>query len=323
MKEVFEDMMDNILEDGFNDKGHCSEAGQEWEKELCKLLLRIFLWIDGFEQHVEPGEPGSLKYTTWKKRDDSGVTPEQRDLQPYYRCLLGNVTIIKMLGRHCSFNTVAPVIGSKRESVRQSFGDMSDGNEICKDVDVGSLNLGGMFMWGEIKKWIDVYGSTGNDGKRMLSTEIKGHNKLHRIKNEGQAEKYCHGRKKEKEIKKETLQKLNIKADNDVELSLEEEKEPSVGRKALDELVRQVKEVLRTAGLARKEDLDEEELMQKLKEVVNEAIYKVLPPQQQQQQVQGNECKGALCDRLSCIAHKWKNIRGHGTSVRMNIFYYN
>ncbi|ANQ07487.1 SICA antigen [Plasmodium coatneyi] len=158
MKEVFNDMMDNIQRDGFNDKGYCSERG--WNpktKELCKILLRLQFWIDGLVQKWEGVENwGPQGYFHWVKREDNNITPKKKELQSYYRCLLGKVTMMKMLLPHCDLNKVVDVVQGGVDGIRKTR-VFSDGNQLCKGLELKSLKMGGRLIWQQISEWIDNY----------------------------------------------------------------------------------------------------------------------------------------------------------------------
>ncbi|ANQ06559.1 SICA antigen [Plasmodium coatneyi] len=143
--------MDNILDGAGNDTGICSKLGNnmDFEKELCKILLRIYFWMDGFEQKHEAGMKNSTGYFQWKEREKKeNETEEEWKLQLYYRCLLGRITMMSMLGTHCSMEKVLPIVEGGVVDWRKSHGrSPGSGNELCKGVDLQSLKLGKGLIW--------------------------------------------------------------------------------------------------------------------------------------------------------------------------------
>ncbi|ANQ09289.1 SICA-like antigen [Plasmodium coatneyi] len=243
------DMMFNILDDGEKDKEMCSSLDSKEEKELCELLLRIFFWMDGLKQIPSKEKVGRFPWVQREKVEEKDTT-EQEALKSYYRCLLGKVTILNMLGKHCKLKEVTPLVTKGRDEMRTTM-NLNGGNKFCKDVDFGSLYLGKKFMWEEIKKGIDDFKREDDNGVGLSKVE-KGQSKLHTIRNEGQNRRIC---PQDGNLDKEILEKLEIKVTKDDKdlLSLEDDndplgKEPSGGSKELEDLLVKAKEAKDAGG---------------------------------------------------------------------------
>ncbi|ANQ08909.1 Uncharacterized protein PCOAH_00036670 [Plasmodium coatneyi] len=239
-------MMYNIEKDGQQDQKMCSTLeNKEREKELCKLLLRIFFWMDGLRQQVPNVKGGSTGQMIWIRRnEETKVKKEEEDLEHYYRCLIGKVTLVKMLGKHCKLKDVSDVVMKDVGNMRTRM-NIPGGNKFCKDVDFGSLRIGGTFMWGKIKEWIDAFTIAGSYGVELPEVE-KGQSKLHDIQKKGQKKEICP--EGEVELDPSILEKLEIKfIDDSEDLSLDEAidppgKETSGGKKELEEVLKEAME---------------------------------------------------------------------------------
>ncbi|ANQ09782.1 SICA antigen [Plasmodium coatneyi] len=302
--------MDTILDDGENEKHMCSEdtsgyKGKDWgeeEKKLCKILLRIFFWMDGLKQKWEPGKGYGSGYFGWIKSTDQ--TSEEGKVKSYYRCLLGKVTMLNMLGKHCAMEKVAKVVKNKMGAFRVSM-IHDEGNQLCKNVNVKDFMWGRRLIWEQVKEWIDKYKRDGTSRESLakaLSAVTPKNSLLHRIKEEG--EEKCPGGKKKENISKEILQNLEmaITAEDDVDIN--EDSEP-LDKGVLDKVLEEVQKVVDTDRTRRKQDHNEEELKGEVHAAVKRVTQKYETPPQQ-----GGECKeGAPCTRPQCIANKWVKNR--------------
>ncbi|ANQ07053.1 SICA antigen [Plasmodium coatneyi] len=266
--------MNNIQDDGKNDQGHCSEVGDGWEKELCKLLIRIFLWMDGLVQKHEPVYESNVRYTTWERRENER-TREKEVLHSYYRCLIGKVTMVKMLGDHCDLEKVSTTVATRRAFMRQSVGNTGLGNTICNKVDVGSLIMGKTLIWKELKKWIDVYQRPG-DPQRGLNQVKKEESALHLRRNNGQRPSCPSGNKKG-QINKEALKNLGIVVDQDGELKILEDN-VTFGKSALEEVVKKGLDAMQIASAVGNDEQKEPQVEKTVRKAVSKAIQGVLSP---------------------------------------------
>ncbi|ANQ08762.1 SICA antigen [Plasmodium coatneyi] len=301
---VFKDMMKNIDRDGFNDKGYCSE--RNWDsktKELCKILLRLFFWMDGLKQKWEGKTGDERGYFYWDKRNDNEITPKDWKLQSYYRCLVGKVTMMSMLGTHCRMEKVLPIVTGGVGGMRM-VKSSGKGNELCRGLNLRNLKMGRRLIWREVLQWINDYKREEPDLGMDLHVVQAGKTTLHRIRDEGQDEKYC---PHEKKIERETLKQLEIRADSDEDLSLEEENEP-LDKSALEGLLQKAKE-LQSQG----QDAMAKQLDQSLKALSVKSRTRAPAIQQK-----GEDCKGKtdLCNRVNCVSDKWHQNRDHNNGVK-------
>ncbi|ANQ05920.1 SICA antigen [Plasmodium coatneyi] len=205
---VFNDMMDNIEQDADDEKGMCARTGRSNKqilegdiisKELCKMLIRISLWIDGLKQDWTAG-----KGWRWVPRQREKKAKE-RKLQNYLRCLVGRVTMMRMLGMHCRLGKVAPVVKISMEDKRKEE-KFKDRSRICDEIDSESVGVGGKLIWEQLDKWINDY-ERDNAGKKWIRKVEKGGSALHTIK--GQGQKAC-PKETEKKERSETIGNLGI-----------------------------------------------------------------------------------------------------------------
>ncbi|ANQ09227.1 SICA antigen [Plasmodium coatneyi] len=304
------DMMYKIEEDAEQDLKMCStldESKKKEENELCKIVARIFLWMDGLK--IGRNEAGGAKFR-WVQGEEEDEKPEEKKLHSYYRCLIGKVTILKMLGKHCMLKEVSETVKKNREQMRTTM-DLKGGNQLCSDVDFGSLYLGKRFLWDQIKKGIDDFKRTDNHGFGSSLVQ-EGKSKLHDIQKEGQNEGIC---PKEGELDSETLQNLEITVYNKEDVSLEDDKdtdppgkEPSGGSKELEILLFKAKEA---KDAARGGDDWEQRAYQVVQENLKELFEKNMrekAEKKQQALAGGEDCsthKDDLCKRVTCVEQKW------------------
>ncbi|ANQ08960.1 SICA antigen [Plasmodium coatneyi] len=311
MKKVFDDMMENIDRDGKNDQGYCSTLQRVHNntKELCKIVLRIFFWMDGLEQKWVGEMDDEKGYFDWRTRTDEAEN--EKELLPYYRCLLGKVTMLKMLGRHCKLGEIAQEVINKRNGFRKSKGDFQ-GNTLCKDVNVKNFKWGGRLIWQQVSEWIDDY-KRPEVPEKALRAVTAGNSPLHIIKEQG--EQGCMKENMDKQI----LKKLEIEADADEVLNIVEE-DVTLDKSALEEIMHKV-EVLRKSDKipSMKDGEISQEIIQQVERVIQEVyqkelkklkpqnmpILRVLLPQSRPEQ-KGDDCnQGKLCARANCVTHHW------------------
>ncbi|ANQ07262.1 SICA antigen [Plasmodium coatneyi] len=155
MKKIYESMVKNIEQDTSMEPALCAFEddnnnqvlrGDIESKELCKMLIRTFLWMNKMKQVYK-----DIVGWTWDK-DETNYGNEE-ELQSYFRCIIGRMTILKMLGKHCKLGKVAPVVEGALGGILEHLGVKYD-HDKCDEMDLGSLSLGGKLFWGEIEKWI-------------------------------------------------------------------------------------------------------------------------------------------------------------------------
>ncbi|ANQ08373.1 SICA antigen [Plasmodium coatneyi] len=182
----FNSMMKNIGEDAYQEKLLCAYEddnekqvlGENKEKELCKMLVRMFNWIGGLEQKWD----NTLRWI-WKPKEWKGnVSNEEKELQSYLRCLVGRVTMTRMLGTHCDLDKVANLVKGAVEGMREMH-RIQDRSGICDEVDNESIGIGGRLIWKELDEWINDYEKKGEIGFEEVK---KGNSELHRIKKAGE-----------------------------------------------------------------------------------------------------------------------------------------
>ncbi|ANQ05904.1 SICA antigen [Plasmodium coatneyi] len=318
--------MYNIDQDGQEDNEMCSTLDKDKEKEekeLCKILLRIFFWMDGLRQQVPEGKVGSTRYMNWVQRvKETEVKKEEEDLEHYYRCLIGKVTLVKMLGKHCKLKEVADVVMRDVRTMRESKG-LHGGNQLCRKVDFGSLKLGNRYMWDQIEKGIDAFKRTDNYGVFGLSEVEQGKSKLHTIRDQVKETSICPNG--EDNLDKDTLEKLEITLYNDEDLSLDDDidtdKDTKNSGKELEDLLTKAKQAKETGR-----DGSTDEGFQKMMESIDDELGKRLTASQaraqatqaqpvgQQVDEDCSKYKDNLCERAKCVTGKWFKNRISGGS---------
>ncbi|ANQ07545.1 SICA antigen, partial [Plasmodium coatneyi] len=278
MKPIFHDMMDNVIRDAKDEEDICAE--EDWgstEKNLCKMLLRISFWMDGMEQKWNEKEKKYL----WEQRKVKTGERNEAKLKYYLRCLIGRTTMTRMLGAHCDMDKVREAVKSGLEDMRQNE-NPGGGNELCRDVHVKDFMWGGRLIWQQVSEWIDNYSRKKDESKAL--PEVKpGESLLHTIQSEG--ERSCRNKSEQERRKsaRETLKTLRIEVADEEEQELGEET-GTLAKDAFDDVAREVKNVVDSDEVARKEvqGMDEigEELKGKVKQAVNKVMKDALPSPQ-------------------------------------------
>ncbi|ANQ08384.1 SICA antigen [Plasmodium coatneyi] len=210
LDKLFKDMMENTEDSTETENTFCGmedskgvALGNSTEKELCKILLRIFFWINGLKLKWDNVAGWQWVEKEWKKE-----SADEKQLQAYLRCLVGKVTMMRMFGTHCALDKVANLVKEAVDGYVGSFGS-GDHYKVCEEVDISSVRMGGRLIWKELGQWIEKYKREKNDRKGLQEVR-EGNTALHRIKNDG--ENNCpreKGQKKEEDSSK-TLESLGI-----------------------------------------------------------------------------------------------------------------
>ncbi|ANQ08178.1 SICA-like antigen [Plasmodium coatneyi] len=261
--------MYNVLDDGQDDQDMCSNLDDKKhsEKELCKILARIFLWMDGLKLDPSKEKVGSFPWVPRKEEDEK---PKEKELHSYYRCLIGKVTILNMLGKHCMLKEVSETVKNGREEMRRT-NDLGEGNQLCKDVYFGSLKLGNRFMWEEIKKEIDGH-ERENDHSVGLSLVTKGKSKLHTVRDQVLDTSICPSG--EGTLDQTILQNLEIKVIDNEDLSLDEATDPpgkkTSGKDELEDVLDKAEKEVQEGGV----DAGIVEVLKEINRIWDEKIQK-------------------------------------------------
>ncbi|ANQ09353.1 SICA antigen [Plasmodium coatneyi] len=192
---------ENLLCSMPDDKGNSIKEHSKGYN-LCKMLVRIYFWINGLEPKWKRNLGWQWKIKEWEK----SVSEGEKEIQAYLRCLIGKVTMTRMLGRHCALDKVAGIVSGAVDGYIGAFGS-GDHYEVCKEVDISSVRMGGRLIWKELGQWINEY-HREKDERRALKKVEKMDTALHRIKEAG---KICPPEKREDgESRSNTLEKLGI-----------------------------------------------------------------------------------------------------------------
>ncbi|ANQ08609.1 SICA antigen [Plasmodium coatneyi] len=327
--DVFNDMMLNIEGDAEDEKemcesGYSSLRGRDpgsgkWhyskeEAKLCKILLRLHFWIDGLKQDAvfveKKPEDG---YYHWVKREDGGgKNRREKELQSYLRCLVGKVTMVRMLGQHCKLGEVAHFIKDGVKNMRKEH-KVKGKDRICDEIDSESVGVGGKLIWDELIRRLNNYERKEENTKMDLKKVVAGKTTLHERKREGKNRKNCPAQEKKEKIDKDTLADLEIKLPPGKDgLDIGEDSLPS-GKEALGKVLNKV---LKEAVTEAKEGTDDTELVLKIMASLEKKLQQHIGDFQKKKATLAapntdDDCKGKadLCPRVKCVAKTWTKIR--------------
>ncbi|ANQ08197.1 SICA antigen [Plasmodium coatneyi] len=239
--KVFDDMMNNVLEDANDEKTLCAREdgnrkqilhGDNQGKELCKMLIKISLWIDGWNQKFD-----RINRWHWVPREREKKAKERR-LQNYLRCLIGKVTMLGMFKTHCKLNKVTPVVKISMENKRKE-GNVKNRSGICDEIDNASIGVGGKLIWEELENWINGYTRQANEGKGFREV-VAGQSPLHTIKGEGK--NGCPTGKEKEGNREETLSDLGIVVIPGEEKENKEEDNVNWKKSAIGDMLKKLKQ---------------------------------------------------------------------------------
>ncbi|ANQ08520.1 SICA antigen [Plasmodium coatneyi] len=158
MKAMFQEVTDRLKNDEDRVKLLCESVDHRTntnaviKKELCKALLRIIYFINGFK-------PGNRINQGWKVK-------EALDVEKYLRCVVGNVTIMKLFGGHCRMKEVSQYV---KGIIDETSGvhNIEGVHENCQSVPLDELILGKRLVSTEMEPWIENIASGINSIKQI------------------------------------------------------------------------------------------------------------------------------------------------------------
>ncbi|CAA9987782.1 SICAvar, type II [Plasmodium knowlesi strain H] len=170
VREGMDSMFDN-MDEKTDEEGNLCQSQKEGahhileddtNRELCKILVRLFYWIGGLRQRGE-GEGGNK--WIWDKIQITEAA--EKEVQNYLRCILGKIVIVKMLGTHCHMSKVLPIVkkGIDKTIREKKF---QEEHENCEKIDFKSLSMGRNFFWKEIEKSIMNDRGGGKNIKKII-----------------------------------------------------------------------------------------------------------------------------------------------------------
>ncbi|ANQ08845.1 SICA antigen [Plasmodium coatneyi] len=230
MKNIGEDAYEEKLLCAYEDDNEKQVLGENKEKELCKILIRMFNWINGLEQKWDDTLRWTWKPKEWKNENE-------KELQAYLRCLIGRVTMMRMLGKHCDLDKVAELVYGAAQGMRGMYG-IDDASGICEEVDNESIGMGGRLIWKELDQWLNQYERKKDVGYREVKA---GSSALHHIKQAGETNCPPGEKGKKKEDSSNTLEFLGING-VDKDPSIKEDTK-TWEKKALEEAWKEAKRV--------------------------------------------------------------------------------
>ncbi|ANQ07542.1 SICA antigen [Plasmodium coatneyi] len=121
-------------------KGQLGDS-HNWDEALCKSLVKIFLWMNGRNQHLRK-----------QKKGGEGGT-EIDDMELMFRCIAGNAAIWAMFGDHCQLNSMIDYATEAVSGVLQAFD--GDGTvRKCGDHTFKEQKVGTQLLGDKVKDWV-------------------------------------------------------------------------------------------------------------------------------------------------------------------------
>ncbi|ANQ06544.1 SICA antigen [Plasmodium coatneyi] len=246
---------------------------KKWSQYLCKALVKIFLWMNGRNQHLGEQKKGGVGGT---KIDD---------MELMFRCIAGNAAIWAMFGDHCQLNSMIDYATEAVSGVLKAFdGDGTVrrcGDYTFKDQKVGTKLLGTL-----VKDWL-------NANKNKMQDYLDVSNEQSDLCKE--EKNSAHG-KKEKDTDDNILQTVTGYTGKEMQEVGEIVKE---GKFVSEESAKEIIEKVEKGQLDGAGDIEK---------VVQQ---KVQEDQQKKAALSttrtGDDCKerSGLCDRVKCVTEKW------------------
>ncbi|ANQ06250.1 SICA antigen [Plasmodium coatneyi] len=245
------------------------ESGEEikpWEdkdKGLCKGMLKVMLYTNGLTQKLAIRD---------KVAGEDEVTT-------YLRCLVGNIILIALYGKHCRFDRVLPHVSKVVEDKVKVQG-MKMTDKECYNVDLEKTALGGKLIGKTIGEWVNEW-----DKSKIRNYEGIMKN------NDCSTEEGKNGSEQRSEQKE---------ADN------------SVGGKG-NESIKELKKIMKEGKTVSHEGADE--ILKKIEkgeikdgdDLGSKVDDKIVQEKMKAASRADEDCKEkkALCDRVKCVTTNW------------------
>ncbi|SBO26523.1 SICAvar, type I [Plasmodium knowlesi strain H] len=147
------------------------------DKELCKAMVKIFMYING------------LKIGGYFRIQELKSKRGQEDVDPYLRCLVGRAALIRWLGGHSSKKKVAQTVVRAVKEWR-NIHNVQDVYQKCTELNIGTTSIGGENIWRIMEKWAE-----DKKGPKLKSTYVKrGIQKLENVYNQGRPKGHAKSR---------------------------------------------------------------------------------------------------------------------------------
>ncbi|ANQ08732.1 SICA antigen [Plasmodium coatneyi] len=257
-KKIFQDAMKNVYSDHdvINElcRGDVDGENENWDnkdKELCKVMVKIFMYINGIK--------------TWPYDTLKGIESKEghEQMDSYFRCIIGRTIMIKWLGGHCRRKKVAKIVLGAAGAWR-GMSKVEEHHRKCEGLDFKNMGIAGKYMWPRVKEWAKM--------------RDRGISKLESVKKQGECsegsdvgrlgsrttaedEKYLTelfgvGSEKELDELKKLAEDGNKWGKEDLEDVLKKAKEAEEGGEGEDFLVRKLQESLGELYERKKEEFE-------------------------------------------------------------------
>ncbi|KJP86080.1 hypothetical protein AK88_04271 [Plasmodium fragile] len=114
------------------------------QRMICGYIVNIFVYMDGTAEVV------------------TGVTTlnaEQKSWRDYFKCVVGNVTLIKLFEKNCAATDIINQVSRKMSTISKALAGHSNSQQ-CQGLDYDSLRIGTKFVAGTMGEWINKWSIT-------------------------------------------------------------------------------------------------------------------------------------------------------------------
>ncbi|ANQ05805.1 SICA antigen [Plasmodium coatneyi] len=147
LEKEFNELMERLKTDTTEVAALCSEIDksktimENVKKEMCKTLIRIKFFMSGIKGKG-------------KAVDGQPEIEQLGEVESYFRCIIGSMTMVKLYKGHCKLDEIAKWI---MEPARVSLEarKLIGAHEKCKDLPFSGMKIGANFIGNKVNGWLE------------------------------------------------------------------------------------------------------------------------------------------------------------------------
>ncbi|ANQ05796.1 SICA antigen [Plasmodium coatneyi] len=157
LEKQFEKLMERLSGDTPEISALCSEIDNTkgiWntvKKEMCKALIKIKFFMSGIKGNKIVGGRAKVEHLG--------------EVESYFRCIVGSMTMVNLYKRHCKLNEVAEYIVKPMEAAQGMWKELTE-HEKCRTLPFSGMKIGKEFIGNKVNEWLEKRKS----GTQMYTT---------------------------------------------------------------------------------------------------------------------------------------------------------
>ncbi|KJP85117.1 hypothetical protein AK88_05256 [Plasmodium fragile] len=118
------------------------------QRLICRYIVKIFVYMDGTAEVVTGG---------------TKLNAEQKSWRDYFKCVVGNVTLIKLFEKNCAAKDIINKVSRHMSTISKALAGHTNSQQ-CQGLDYDSLSIGTKFVAGTMGEWINRWRLTSVGG---------------------------------------------------------------------------------------------------------------------------------------------------------------